>query len=144
MRDDLEGDMAVDKTETDDVETREVEGVLDIVEEAPSEARKVVQLDVAGFDYADVDLSTLKKAVDCWKQGMVDREVSEELDIPMVYVSSMRKFLGLKANWKHTSTRARRIAAKAMQKEGMSVAEIARMLKVHASLVKTWLETGEK
>lgn len=132
MRDDLEGDM--------DVDTTEAEGVL---EAALEQAPEVEKLTAANFEYEDLDFSMLKRAIDCWKQGMVDREVSEELGIPMVYVSSMRKFLNLKANWKHTSTRARRIAAKAMQKEDMDVAEIAKILKVHASLVKTWLETEE-
>lgn len=95
------------------------------------------------LEYKDVDLTTLAKAIDCWKQGMVDREVSEKLNLKMVYVTSVRKLLGLKANWKHVSTRARRKAAKAMQKDGLDVSEIAKLLKVHANLVKTWLETDD-
>lgn len=92
------------------------------------------------LEYADVDLSRLAEAIDNWRQGMVDREISEKLQIPMVYVSSVRKFLGLKANWKHVSTRARRQAAQAMHEKGLSVEDIAKMLKVPASLVRAWLE----
>lgn len=132
--------MAVDKTEAGGVDIRESERVLDIVEEAPKEVKKLTVVD---FEYGDIDFSRLKKAIDCWKQGMVDREVSEKLGMPMIYVSSIRKFLGLAANWKHVSTRIRRTAAKAMMKEGLAAAEIARVLKVHKSLVKTWLETDE-
>lgn len=95
------------------------------------------------LEYEGVDLTKLAQAIDCWKQGMVDREVAEKLDLKMVYVTSVRKLLDLKANWKHVSTRARRKAAKAMQKEGLEVHEIAKLLKVQANLVKTWLETDD-
>ena len=119
---------------------------IDVTDSAGAEiaaTEEIAKLDVGEFMYAGVDLSNLKKAIDCWKQGMVDREVSEELAIPMVYVSSIRKFLGLNANYKHVSTRSRRIAARAMQKEGLGAAEIAKMFKVHASLVSAWLEMDE-
>jgi hypothetical protein len=96
------------------------------------------------LEYKGVDLSRLARAIECWQQGMVDREISEEMALPMVYVSSIRKFLGLKANWKHVSTRARRKAAKAMVKDGVEVQDIAKMLKVHVGLVKSWLETGDE
>lgn len=96
------------------------------------------------LEYRGVDLSRLARAIECWQQGMVDREISEKMNLPMVYVSSIRKFLGLKANWKHVSTRARRKAAKAMHKDGVDVQDIAKMLKVHAALVKSWLETDEE
>jgi len=132
MRDDFEGDADVDAPEAAGI-------VEEALEQAPDDA-----LDVLAHAYDDIDFSVLRKAIDCWKQGMVDREVSEELGIPMVYISSMRKFLGLKPNWKHTSTRTRRVAAKAMQKENLPVSEIAKVLKVHASLVRTWLETEEE
>jgi len=96
---------------------------------------------VPTLSYEGVDLTKIAEAIDCWKQGMVDREISEKMALPSVYVSSIRKMLGLKPNWKHVSTRARRKAAKAMSKDGVEVTDIAKLLKVPAAQARLWLET---
>jgi predicted transcriptional regulator len=94
------------------------------------------------LEYKDVDLTKLAKAIDCWEQGMIDREVATELGVPQCYVSGARKLVGIKANFKHISTRARREAAVAMAEKGMDVHEIARLLSKTPALIRTWVEEG--
>ena len=74
------------------------------------------------LEYAGVDLSRLADALDMWKDGKIDREVAEKMDIPVVYVASIRKMLGITPNYKHAKSREKRHTAELMFKDGMEVA----------------------
>ena len=91
------------------------------------------------LEYGGVDLSRVAQALDAWKDGMVDHEVAEMLKIPVVYVASFRKMVGLKPNFKHVSTRSQRQAATAMQGAGMPEEDIAKNLRVPLARLKRWL-----
>lgn len=91
------------------------------------------------LEYSGVDLSRVATAIDAWKDGMIDREVSELLKVPVVYVASFRKMLGINPNYKHISTRSQRQAADAMKKSGMSEEDIAKNLRQPVDRIKRWL-----
>lgn len=92
--------------------------------------------------YKDIDLSRLTKALDMWLDGKIDREVSEALEIPVVYVASIRKMIGIDANYKHVKTREKRHTAELMFKDGMKVEDIARILRIPADLAAKWVGTN--
>jgi len=89
--------------------------------------------------YKDIDLSRLTLALDMWADGKIDREVAEALEIPVVYVASIRKMLGLDPNYKHAKSREKRHTAELMYKDGMAVADIARILRVTTKLAASWV-----
>lgn len=89
--------------------------------------------------YEEIDLAPIAKVIDSWKEGMVDHEVAEILKLPIHYIAAVRKVLGMVANYRHVSTRARRRAARAMANEGQSIAEIASILKIRAEIIEKWV-----
>ena len=91
------------------------------------------------LEYAGVDLSRLADALDMWKDGKIDREVAEKMDIPVVYVASIRKMLGITPNYKHAKSREKRHTAELMFKDGMEVGDIARILRVPKKLAAGWV-----
>jgi hypothetical protein len=90
--------------------------------------------------HGDIDLTPITRVIDFWKEGMVDHEVAEELDLPVHYIAAVRKVLALSANYRHVSTRARRKAARSMAEGGQKAEEIASILKVKAEIVQKWLD----
>ena len=92
--------------------------------------------------YKGISIGPVLKIIDLWEQGMIDREVSDETGIPPFSIHGVRKVLGLKANRKHVATRTRRVAAKAMRADGMTVEDIAKVLKTPERIVNEWLESA--
>lgn len=91
------------------------------------------------LEYNGIDLSRLAEALDMWKDGKIDREVAEAMDIPVVYVASIRKMLGISPNYKHAKSREKRHTAELMHKDGMDVADIARILRIPKKLAAGWV-----
>lgn len=89
--------------------------------------------------YNGVDLSRLAQALDMWKDGKIDREVADVMEIPVVYVASIRKMLGISPNYKHAKSREKRHTAELMHKDGMEVADIARILRIPRKLAAGWI-----
>jgi len=97
------------------------------------------------LEYDGIDLSRIAAALDMWKDGKIDREISEALEgVPVVYVASLRKMIGIDANYKHVKTREKRKAAETLVKDGMGLPDIARILRVPLAVVKTWLPEAEE
>lgn len=96
------------------------------------------------LEYEGIDLSQLATALDMWKAGKIDREISTVMKIPVVYVASLRKMLGIDANYKHVKTREKRQAAETLLKDGMAPSDIARILRVPLAVVRTWLPVEVK
>jgi len=93
-------------------------------------------------EYRGVDLSMICKVIDCYHEDKIDRETADETGLTLIAVHGVRTALGLKANRKHVSSRARRDAARAMAGEGKPVSEIASILRTPVSTVEGWLHTN--
>lgn len=90
--------------------------------------------------YRGVDLTPVLSVIDCLDEGMIDREVAEKTGIPMLSIHGVRRTLGIPANRQHVASRKRRAAARAMHKTGMSIDDIAGVLKTKVQTIEKWLE----